>query len=611
MQNSAFVKTVELLAPAKDYASAVAAVDYGADAVYIGGAKFGARQAAGNSAEEIARVVEYARRYGVRVHAALNTLVWDDELEEAERQARELIAAGVDALIVQDMALRRMSLPVELHASTQVCNSTPEGARFLGEAGFARVILERNLSLDEIRAICSATAAEVECFVHGAICVGFSGRCFLSRSMSGRSGNRGACSQPCRLAWDLTDGQGRTYIAGKHLLSVRDMNLSHRIGDLLDAGVTSFKIEGRLKDTNYIKNVVAYYRRAVDEALAVRPGFVRSSAGESVPDFTPDPSKSFTRGESEYFFAGKRPGVASFDTPKAVGEYVGRVAKVFGNGFTLLGEAELAPGDGICFITPHGVTGTNVNAAEGRRIVPNRMEGIVVGAEVYRNSDRLFNLRLERSRTRRVIPATAVAEVSAEGFAMTYTDCEGVTASAARTVPLDRAKNPGANASALRVQAMKSGDTIFAVRDAEVRGAEWFVPASLAAEVRREALSALDEVRRNRPLEHRILPENPAARYPSERLTAEENVTNRLAEAFYRDHGVRQIERGLDLAPTTAGHRVMRSAYCIRREIGECLRERPRLRGDLYLVHGAHRYRLEFDCAACEMSLIDCTKNLK
>ena len=611
MQNSAFVKTVELLAPAKDYASAVAAVDYGADAVYIGGAKFGARQAAGNSAEEIARVVEYARRYGVRVHAALNTLVWDDELEEAERQARELIAAGVDALIVQDMALRRMSLPVELHASTQVCNSTPEGARFLGEAGFARVILERNLSLDEIRAICSATTAEVECFVHGAICVGFSGRCFLSRSMSGRSGNRGACSQPCRLAWDLADGRGRTYIAGKHLLSVRDMNLSHRIGDLLDAGVTSFKIEGRLKDTNYIKNVVAYYRRAVDEALAVRPGFVRSSAGESVPDFTPDPSKSFTRGESEYFFAGKRPGVASFDTPKAVGEYVGRVAKVFGNGFTLLGEADLAPGDGICFITPHGVTGTNVNAAEGRRIVPNRMEGIVAGAEVYRNSDRLFNLRLERSRTRRVIPATAVAEVSAEGFAMTYTDCEGVTASAARTVPLDRAKNPGANASALRVQAMKSGDTIFAVRDAEVRGAEWFVPASLAAEVRREALSALDEARRNRPLEHRILPENPAARYPSERLTAEENVTNRLAEAFYRDHGVREIERGLDLAPTTAGHRVMRSAYCIRREIGECLRERPRLRGDLYLEHGAHRYRLEFDCAACEMSLIDCTKNLK
>ena len=263
-------RSVELLAPARDYDSVVAAVDYGADAVYIGGARFGARQAAGNSTEQIARAVEYAHRYGVRIHATLNTLLWDDELADAERQARELIAAGIDALIVQDMALRRMDLPVELHASTQVSNRTPEGARFLGEAGFARVILERNLSLDEIRAICAATQAEVECFVHGAICVGYSGRCFLSRSMSGRSGNRGACSQPCRLTYDLTDGRGRTYLTGKHLLSVRDLNLSDHLGELLDAGVRSFKIEGRLKDTNYIRNVVAYYRQAVDAALASR-----------------------------------------------------------------------------------------------------------------------------------------------------------------------------------------------------------------------------------------------------------------------------------------------------------------------------------------------------
>ena len=599
------MKLVELLAPAKDYAAAAAAVDYGADAVYIGGARFGARQAAGNSAEEIARVVEYAHRFGVRVHATLNTLVWDDELEAAERQARSLIDAGVDALIVQDMALRRMDLPVELHASTQVSNRTPEGARFLGEAGFARVILERNLTLEEIRAICAATAAEVECFVHGAVCVGYSGRCFLSRSMSARSGNRGVCSQPCRLTWDLTDGKGRTWIAGKHLLSVRDMNLSQRIGDLLDAGVTSFKIEGRLKDLAYIRNVVAHYRRAVDEALALRPGLVRSSVGESVPDFTPDPSKSFTRGESDYFLDGKRAGVASFDTPKAVGERVGRVAGVSGGTFTLDGAHDLAPGDGICFLTPRGVTGTNVNAVEGRRITPNRMEGITPGAEVRRNFDRRFTLAVERSRTRRVIPAKAAAEATAEGLKLTYTDCEGVAASAVRAVRLDPAKNPDANAAALRAQAMKSGDTIFAVREAEVRGAEWFVPASLAAELRREALAALAGARRERRPEHRILPENPAAKYPSERLAAEENVTNRLAEAFYRDHGVQQIERGLDLASTTAGHVVLRSAYCIRREIGECLREHPRLRGDLFLEHGAYRYRLAFDCEACEMSLVD------
>ncbi len=316
------LKSVELLAPAKDFQAAVAAVDYGADAVYIGGAKFGARYAAGNSAGEIARVVEYAHRYGVRVHATLNTLIYDDELEAAGRQARELIAAGVDALIVQDMALRRMNLPVELHASTQMCNMTPAQARFLGECGFARVILERALSLGEIRDICAATAAEVECFVHGAICVGYSGRCFLSRSVSDRSGNRGACSQPCRLTYDLTDGRGRTYIAGKHLLSVRDLNLSAHIGELLDAGVTSFKIEGRLKDVGYIKNIVAYYRRGSTRRWPSRPGSAARRRGEP-PDFTPDTSKSFTRGESEYFFAGKRPGVASFDTPKAVGEYVG------------------------------------------------------------------------------------------------------------------------------------------------------------------------------------------------------------------------------------------------------------------------------------------------
>ena len=407
----------------------MAAVDYGADAVYIGGARFGARRAAGNSVEEIARAAEYAHRFGVRVHATLNTLLWDSELADAERQARELIAAGVDALIVQDMALRRMNLPVELHASTQVSVRTPAMARFLGEAGFARVILERALSLEEIRAVCAATEAEVECFVHGAICVGYSGRCFLSRSLSERSGNRGACSQPCRLPWDLTDGAGRAVLKSKHLLSVRDLDLSERLGDLLDAGVASFKIEGRLKDTNYIRNVVAAYRRAV-------------------------------------------------------------------------------------------------------------------------------------------------------------------------------ARDPAANAASLRTQAAKSGDTIFVVGEVRVDGAERFVPASLMAELRREGLERLLAARMQLSRPHRILPENPAARYPSETVAAEENVTNRLAEAFYRDHGVKRIEPPLELAPSCAGARVMRSAYCIRREIGECLREHPRLRGELYIERGAHRYRLEFDCQQCEMNLI-------
>ena len=361
--------------------------------------------------------------------------------------------------------------------------------------------------------------------------------------MSGRSGNRGACSQPCRLAWDLADGRGRTYIAGKHLLSVRDMNLSHRIGDLLDAGVTSFKIEGRLKDTNYIKNVVAYYRRAVDEALAVRPGFVRSPRARAFRLHARSLEELHARG-IRILFAGKRPGWRR-STPRRPSASMWDAWRRFsGMGLRFSGEADLAPGDGICFITPHGVTGTNVNAAEGRRIVPNRMEGIVAGAG-------------GPPQFRPVVQPPAGAQPHAAGdschgrrggFGGGFCDdlyrlrgCHGFGRA-------HRAARPGEESRRQRFGAAGAGDEVgrhdFCSADAEVRGAEWFVPASLAAEVRREALSALDEARRNRPLEHRILPENPAARYPSERLTAEENVTNRLAEAFYRDHGVREIERG-------------------------------------------------------------------
>ena len=400
-------KTVELLAPARDYLSAVAAVDYGADAVYMGGAKFGARQAAGNAAEEIARAVGYAHRYGVRVHATLNTLLWDDELEEAERQARELIAAGS-----MRSSCRTWPCGGWIFRSSCTPRRRCRTARPKGRGSWARRGSRASFWSGTFRSTKSARSAARRGPRWSVSCTGrsaweYSGRCFLSRSMSARSGNRGACSQPCRLTYDLTDGRGHTYIAGKHLLSVRDMNLSAHLGELLDAGVTSFKIEGRLKDVNYIRNVVAFYRRATDEALAARPRLGRASVGESVPDFTPDTAKSFTRGESEYFFAGRCAGVASFDTPKAVGERIGRVVRVERGAFRL-DAAEgrtLAAGDGICFVTPGGLVGTNVNAAEGGRIVPRRMEGIVPGAEVFRNYDRAFTLRVERSRTRRVIPS--------------------------------------------------------------------------------------------------------------------------------------------------------------------------------------------------------------
>ena len=600
---------IELLSPARNYDAAIAAIDCGADALYIGAESFGARRGATNTTDDIARVVDYAHLFGVKVFVTLNTILYERELKEAEALARRLIAIGVDALIVQDMAYREMNLPVELHASTQVCNMTPEGAKFLEDSGFSRVILERALSLEEIKAIRAATDVDLECFIHGAICVGHSGRCYLSRSQSSRSGNRGECSQPCRLTYDLVTERGEKLISGKHLLSVKDFDLSERIGDLIGAGVVSFKIEGRLKDDNYIKNVVSYYRRKIDEAIASRPECVRASVGRSEIEFDPDPKKSFTRDGGEYMFSGKRAGVASFLTPKAVGEYVGCVATTSKRDFRIVGKVSLNAGDGICVITPEGIVGTNVNRVEGNTIEPNRMEGIKAGMEVYRNYDHRFTQAVERSRTRRAVEAKCSLMLSAEGISVTYTDEEGFSVSVERSVALEGSKSAEKMRAVAEEQMAKSGDSIFRVVSVDVKGAEWFATAKMLAELRREALSMLAAKRMTRTMEHDIRTDSGEARFPVQRLGAEYNVVNSLSRRFYLKHGVEHIVDGLDLWSTTLGERVMESSYCIRREIGECLKKGTKLRERLYIEHGRHRYRLDFDCAKCRMSLIDCTNN--
>lgn len=605
------VKTryIELLSPARDYEAAIAAIDCGADALYIGASNFGARRGATNSTDDIARVVDYAHLFGVKVFVTLNTILYERELKDAEALARRLIEIGVDALIVQDMAYREMNLPVELHASTQVNNMTPEGAKFLEDSGFSRVILERALSLDEIRAIREATTVDLECFIHGAICVGHSGRCYLSRSQSSRSGNRGECSQPCRLTYDLVTERGEKLICGKHLLSVKDFDLSERIGELIDAGVVSFKIEGRLKDNNYIKNVVSYYRRKIDEAIKSRPDCRRSSVGRSEIEFEPDPKKSFTRDGGEYMFSGKRAGVASFLTPKAVGEYVGCVATTTKRDFRLVGKTSLAAGDGICVIPPDGIVGTNVNRVEGNTIEPNRMDGIKAGMEVYRNYDHRFTQAVERSRTRRAIDAVCHLRLLSEGASVRYTDIEGIEVEVTRTVALDEAKSAEKMRSVAEEQMAKSGDSIFRVTSVEVEGAEWFATAKLLAELRREALSMLAAKRMAITIEHDIRTDTGEARYPERHLGPDHNVVNSLARRFYQRHGVEHIVDGLDLWSSTVGERVMESSYCLRREIGECLKKGSKLRDRLYLEHGRHRYRLDFNCAKCRMSLVDCTIN--
>lgn len=485
------MRKIELLAPARDLATARAAIDCGADAVYIGAGRFGARAAAGNSVDDIARVCDYARPFGVKVYAALNTLLFEDELDEAQRLARQVVAAGVDALIVQDMAYLRMGLDIVLHASTQATVTNAEKVRFLAAAGFSRVILERGLTLEQIGQIRAAVAdVELECFIHGAICVGHSGDCYLSRSMGPRSGNRGECSQPCRLTYDLENENGEKLFAGRHLLSLQDLDLTATLPDLLDAGVTSFKIEGRLKDAAYVMNTVAHYRRELDRLIASRPDLERSSYGVSTgwPEgLDADPSRSFSRAATEYYLRGKQAGAASFDTPKSVGAPVGRIAEVGRNFFTLavvapgtraissasdgqpgarlLSGAPLVPGDGICFFSGGKLLGTNINSVEGGRVYPNRMEGLAPGGEILRNFDKRFNDAMLSAAIRRQLSVLMSFSGSvATGITLTVRDfARGIEASATLAGPLPAAEKPEQMASAIREQLSKTGGTIFCV----------------------------------------------------------------------------------------------------------------------------------------------------
>lgn len=600
---------IELLAPARDLRSARAAIDCGADAVYMGGPRFGARQAAGNSVADIAAVAEYARRFGVRVYVTLNTLLFDDELADAERIARQVVEAGADALIVQDMAYLEMELEgVELHASTQTFNASPEKAAFLADCGFSRVILERNLSLEEIRRIRAATDVELECFVHGAICVCYSGRCYMSRTMSPRSGNRGDCMQACRLPYDLLDAAGNVLMAGKHLLSVRDMDLSGRLGDLLDAGVTSFKIEGRLKDEAYVRNVVAWYRTRLDREIAARPGLVRASEGQSDPGFEPDLARTFSRGRTEYFFDGRRAGVSTPDTPKAVGGFVCRVARSGPGWFEPQGGEAFAPGDGICFMYGGRLAGTNVNGTEGGRVQLNKEWKLLAGTEIYRNYDRRFSARLEGARARRSVRVSVTVSFDEGAVSAEFRDGDGCSATASVVCGNGAAREPEKVLEMLRTQLVRSGDTMFDVAEVcFVDGMEGvpFVRVSEANALRREGLEALLRHRTERRTERHPARAAAGCRYPYGTPEASENVTNRLARRFYECVGGAGAAPGYDLQADLRGVAVMRTPFCVRREHGMCLKgRRDEGPAPLWLRHGPFVYRLEFDCAQCMMSVV-------
>jgi len=605
---------IELLAPAKNLECAREAVLHGADAVYIGAPKFGARSAAGNSLEDLAELVAFAHLYRVRIYVTLNVLLYDEELQEAEALIWELWRIGVDALIVQDMAILQMNLPpIPLHASTQTDNRTPEKVRFLGDAGFRQVVLARELSLQQIQAISAATTVPLECFVHGSLCVSYSGQCYLSQALAGRSANRGECAQYCRLPYNLVDADDNVLIRQKHLLSIKDMNRTRYLENLIDAGVSSFKIEGRLKDVSYVKNITAWYRQNLDEIIQKRPDLKRASSGYSKITFQPNPQKSFNRGFTDYFMKERPVRLGNPDTPKSMGEPVGRVKEIRGNSMTVAGLVPFSNGDGLSFFDEKGnMEGFRVNRVEENRLFPAQMTHVKPNTPLYRTFDQAFERELERPSAERFIPVAVKCWETESGFALSMEDKESHHA----MIAFEQAKEPAAKPQKenVRSQLTKLGNTRFEAISCEIDWtSEWFMPVSKWADMRRQLCEKMEMVR---ALDYRreafkIVPTTHA--YPEKELTYLGNVLNQKAAEFYKEHGVTSIDPAFESRPFSKEARsadvsefLMLNKYCLRYELGACPKTGKAakiLNEPLFLVYNNNRIQLGFDCKACEMHL--------
>lgn len=602
-------RPIELLAPAKNLECGIEAINHGADAVYIGAPRFGARAAAGNSIEDIKALVEHAHLYNARIYVTVNTILHDEELPETEKMIWELYRAGVDALIIQDMGITRLNLPpIALHASTQMDNRTPEKVKFLSDIGFRQVVLARELSLDEIKKIhdtCPETLLEV--FIHGALCVSYSGQCYVSQACYGRSANRGECAQFCRLAFDLVDSNGKTIEQNKHLLSLKDMNQSDNLEALLDAGATSLKIEGRLKDVSYVKNVTAYYRQKLDSIFKYRKEYVRASSGTVKTTFTPQLDKSFSRGFTDYFLRGRNPGIFSFSTPKSLGEEVGTVKEIRGNYFTVAGVKSFSNGDGLCYIDDNGrLQGFRVNRVENNKLFPQDMPRLKPKTRLYRNFDQEFEKLMQKKSAERKIAVDICLAENNFGFTLSFTDEDDNSVS----ITLERAKEPARTPQAdnLRNQLSKLGNTPFEARDIKIDLSDnWFIPSSELSELRRNAVEKLLEARRINYRREVFRLKESKTKFPVSTLTYLGNVMNSSAAEFYKNHGVLKVMPALEKEqPKDAV--LMFCKHCIRYSMGWCPvhhKVRSPFREPYYLVSSdGRRFRLEFDCKQCQMKVL-------
>ena len=602
-------RKIELLAPAKNVETGMEAIRHGADAVYIGAEKYGARAAAGNSLEDLALLVDYAHLYRVRVYVTVNTILKDEELPDVEQLIWKLYRLGVDALIVQDLALLKMNLPpIPLHASTQMDNRSAEKVRYLYEMGYRQAVLARELTLDEISKIHAAVPQmPLEVFIHGALCVSYSGQCYASQACFGRSANRGECAQFCRLPFDLVDAKGRVISRNKYPLSLKDMNQSDNLEQLLDAGVTSLKIEGRLKDNSYVKNVTAYYRKKLDAIFSRRTEYERSSSGHSILSFSPQLDKSFNRGFTDYFLHGRNGDICSLNTPKSLGEEMGYVKESRGGFIVVAGTKHFNNGDGVCFIDEMGeLHGFRINKVEQNRLFPQERVNIRPHTVLYRNYDHEFERLLSRPSAQRKLKVDIVFREIPDGFLLGLTDENGNRV--ALPIRMEKQLAHSEQRENLKKQLVKLGNTPFEADDIEIQFSQnYFIPSSHLAEARRIAVNKLVQVRK-------ITYRQEVARvsslhtgyYQGQNLTYLANAMNRFSVEVYKEQGASEVEPAFDKEGVKGGA-LMNCRHCIRFMMGWCpvhQRNKSPFTEPYSLVsRDGRRFRLDFDCKQCQMKV--------
>ena len=608
---------LELLAPAKNADFGIEAIRHGADAVYIGGPAFGARASAGNSIEDIARLCQFAHQYHAQVFVALNTILMDNELDAAQKLIWQIYEAGADALIVQDMGILQLDLPpIALHASTQMDNRNPEKVAFLEQVGFSQVVLARELGLSQIRDVAANTNMQIEFFIHGALCVAFSGLCNLSHSFSNRSANRGECSQLCRLPADLKTRQGDVLAKNEHLLSLKDNNQTDNLEALIDAGVRSFKIEGRLKDLSYVKNVTAHYRQELDKIIARRSEFVASSHGRCEHSFTPDPEKTFNRGKTDYFVHERSQGMNDFRSPKYIGEEIATVKHIGSDFIDVVSAETFNNGDGLCFFpsdyadakkSDDKLKGLRVNRADGSKLFVARMpKELKVGMTIYRNHNQAFEAVLAKESSKRIIGVNLALADTDDGVSLTMTDIYGHSATQSLVIEKTAATDVDKALQGLHKQLGKLGSTDFKPHAINIETAQaWFIPTSLLNGLRRDTVAALELARANDYQRPKPWKYNQEAVYPVKHLSYLGNVANEQAKAFYQRHGVIEIQDTYEKNGINEDVPLMITKHCLRFNFNLCPKQVPGIKAEpMVLEIGKDVLKLVFDCPKCEMMVV-------